>query len=718
MPVPPTAGRRPQGARRTAAALALLATSVAAAAWHGRPVPDAFAADAGRSPTMDDDCAAACDTTRVVLVGRVQDDRGTPLDGAAIVVELVGRRRRQTVTAAGGRFTLALPADARGAQARVTARRTGHASATVAVHLAGDTVRVALVLRAAMAGPDSSAVADARATSASVAAAEVAAAPPPAPPPPPIAVRQALAAGQAMRLRGMTKLAAPMDAAPRAPRPGEGAPRDTLALDRTTPPTDRERYAPIDDNPFLAVGGNPRSTFSVDVDRAAYGNLRRFLAQGTRPPADAVRLEELVNYFPYRLPAPTGDAPLAIHTEVTAAPWRPAHRLVRIALQARPLDVAQLPPHNLVFLVDVSGSMMSPDKLPLAKQALRLLIDQLRPQDRVALVAYAGSAGLVLPSTPGSEKARIAEALDRLEAGGSTAGGAGLQLAYRLAREHLAPGGNNRVVLATDGDFNVGVSSDGELKRLIERERASGVQLSVLGFGTGNYADATMKTLAKHGDGNYAYVDRLDEARKVLVGELGATLVTVARDVKLQVEFNPALVRGYRLLGYEGRLLRDEDFRDDAKDAGDVGAGHTVTALYEVIPTDARTTTPLRGTDPLRYGGAAATTSGAHGGELLHVALRWKRPGETRSRLLEHAVPAAAPRGAGSDDQRFAAAVAAFGMLLRESPYRGSASAEQVLTLARGARGDDPGGYRREFERLVERWRTIGDARADDVAGR
>jgi Ca-activated chloride channel family protein len=437
--------------------------------------------------------------------------------------------------------------------------------------------------------------------------------------------------------------------------------------------------------------------------------------QGTRPPADAVRLEELVNYFPYALPAPAGDAPIAIHTEVAAAPWRPAHRLVRVALQARPIDVERLPANNLVFLLDVSGSMQSEDKLPLVKRSLRLLVDQLRPQDRVALVVYAGSAGVVLPPTPGTEKARIAEAIERLEAGGSTAGGEGLRLAYRVAREHYARGGNNRVILATDGDFNVGVSSDAELERMVEQERASGVALTVLGFGTGNYQDAKMKKLAKRGDGNFAYIDRLDEARKALVEELGATLVTVARDVKLQVEFNPAVVRGYRLLGYEGRLLRDEDFADDAKDAGDVGAGHTVTALYEVVPVGTASPVTLRGSEPLRYGaGDEQAARRAPADELLHVALRYKRPGEATSRLLTAVVPARAPRTAGSDDLRFAASVAAFGMLLRESPFKGEADVQQVLTLARASLGADPGGYRAEFVRLVERWREIEPV----VAGR
>ena len=474
----------------------------------------------------------------------------------------------------------------------------------------------------------------------------------------------------------------------------------------------REGYDRIEDNPFLAVTGNPRSTFSIDVDRASYGNVRRFLTQGQRPPADAVRIEELVNYFPYALPAPRGEHPIAITTEVMPAPWRARHQLVRVALQARPIETAELPPSNLVFLVDVSGSMQTPDKLPLVKQALGLLVEQLRPQDRVALVVYAGAAGLTLPSTSGRDKARIMDAIDRLEAGGSTAGGEGLLLAYKVAREaREARGGraNTRVVLATDGDFNVGVSSDAALERLIEEQRASGTYLTVLGFGTGNYQDAKMEKLAKRGNGNYAYVDDLAEARKVLVQELGATLHVVAQDVKLQVEFNPAAVRAYRLIGYENRLLRDEDFADDKKDAGDVGAGHSVTALYEVVPAGVEGTVAVRGGDALRYGEAPARATGPRD-ELLFVQLRYKRPGEPQSRLLRHPVrasDAARTVGAASPDFRFAAAVSGFGMLLRDSEHKGDATAERVLGLARGAIGSDPGGYRVEFLKLVERWRVV-----------
>jgi Ca-activated chloride channel homolog len=385
---------------------------------------------------------------------------------------------------------------------------------------------------------------------------------------------------------------------------------------------------------------------------------------------------------------------------------------VRIALQARRINTANLPPSNLVFLIDVSGSMESPDKLPLVKSSLRLLVEQLRPQDRVALVVYAGNAGVVLPSTDGNDKARIMEAIDRLEAGGSTAGGAGLALAYTVAREHFERGGNNRVILATDGDFNVGPSSDGEMERLIESKRDEGTYLTVLGFGTGNYQDAKMKKMAKIGNGNYAYVDQLDEARKVLVHELGATLLTVANDVKLQIEFNPKRVASYRLIGYEDRLLRDEDFTDDKKDAGDMGAGHTVTALYEIVPVGVRGTVKVRETDPLRYTPDASfanerETRSSADDELLFVKLRYKTPGESVSQLLTKAVRTRDVTDRASDDMRFASAVTAFGMLLRGSEYKGDATASTVLTLARRATRVDEDGYRQEFVQLVQRWQEI-----------
>ena len=476
-----------------------------------------------------------------------------------------------------------------------------------------------------------------------------------------------------------------------------------------------ESYAHIDENDFKLVSASPLSTFSIDVDRASYANVRRFIQDGTRPPIDAVRIEEMVNYFPYEWGDVAGEHPFAVTTEVTQAPWKREHRLVRIGLHAPTVDIRHLPPGNLVFLLDVSGSMNSPDKLPLLKSAFALLVDQLRPQDRVAIVVYAGAAGLVLPSTPGNRQDRILAALKQLEAGGSTAGGEGLQLAYETAREHYIDGGNNRIILATDGDFNVGPSSDGEMVRLIEKERESGVFLTVLGFGTGNLKDSKMEQIADHGNGNFHYVDGLLEARKVLVEEMGGTLLTLAKDVKLQIEFNPARVEGYRLIGYENRLLADEDFNDDTKDAGELGAGHTVTALYEVVPAGADV--PRGGeVDELRYQPQADDPPlSEFKGEMLYVKVRYKDPDGEKSRLLEQAV--ADRSGMPSTDFRFATAVAGFGMLLRESPYAGTFSLDDVVKMAEKGKGDDPRGYRGEFIRLVEATRDLGLLRADEDGG-
>ena len=488
---------------------------------------------------------------------------------------------------------------------------------------------------------------------------------------------------------------------------GPGAPLPDYR--RRGEPHNTEGYAPVDEQPFLSVSANPLSTFGIDVDRASYGNVRRFITSGRRPPRDAVRIEEMVNYFPYALPAPRGEHPFSVTTEAAAAPWQPAHQVVRIGLQGRRIDLRTAPANNLVFLLDVSGSMRSPDKLPLVQASMRLLVNELREEDRVAIVVYAGAAGLVLPSTPGSDKARILAAIDALEAGGSTAGGAGIQLAYDVAREQHLRHGNNRVVLATDGDFNVGTSSDAELVRLIEQRREQGTFLTVLGFGTGNLKDSKLELLADRGNGNYAYVDDLAEARKVLVTEMGGTLVTIAKDVKLQVEFNPARVAAYRLIGYENRALRAEDFADDRKDAGELGAGHAVTALYEIIPVGVASPVEVRGVDELRYqrpANDAGRDAGARpSGELGWVKLRYKTPTGSTSRLLEQ--PIVAGRGRPSADFVFATAVAEFGLLLRESEFRGASSVESVLARARSARGEDEGGYRREFVELVERYRGL-----------
>ena len=478
-------------------------------------------------------------------------------------------------------------------------------------------------------------------------------------------------------------------------------------------PGNREQYDQINENQFLAVSAHPLSTFSIDVDRASYSNVRRFIMQeGQLPPKDAVLIEELINYFPYSYAEPDGDDPIAVHAEVGAAPWKPQHRLVRIGLQARRVRGENLPPSNFVFLLDVSGSMMPPNKLPLVKAAMRLLVNELRPKDRVAIVVYAGSAGLVLCSTPGSEKEKILDAIERLEAGGSTAGGAGIRRAYDEAVANFIRGGNNRVILATDGDFNVGVSSDAEMVRLIEEKRQTGVFLTVLGVGDGNLQAAKMEKLADHGNGNYAYLDNLSEARKVLVHELGGTLYTVAKDVKIQVEWNPARVRAYRLIGYENRLLQNEDFADDRKDAGEVGSGHSVTALYEVVPVGVETDVTVRLPDSLRYQRVSSQGTAAGGPELLFVKVRYKRPDGNESRLLTRPVLAEAGRSPSVDFQ-FQAAVAEFGLLLRQSDNRGKASLDHVIAAAREALGKDPEGYRAEFVKLAEAVRGIGIARGD-----
>ena len=475
---------------------------------------------------------------------------------------------------------------------------------------------------------------------------------------------------------------------------------NSSALSRRYDPNfNTESYAHIVENGFLGVEANPLSTFSIDVDRASYANVRRFINDGRRPPIDAVRIEELVNYFHYDLPDPTGEHPFSITTEVTSAPWNTNHLLVRIALQGRRVDLADQPASNLVFLLDVSGSMNSPDKLPLLKDALGLLVNNLREKDRVAIVVYAGAAGLVLESTSGDQKEVILDAIERLSAGGSTAGGAGIRLAYDVARRNHIRGGNNRVILATDGDFNVGASSDGEMIRLIEEKREQGTFLTVLGFGTGNLQDSKMEALADHGNGNFAYIDNIAEARKVLVEEMGGTLFTIAKDVKIQVEFNPARVQAYRLIGYENRLLAAEDFNDDTKDAGELGAGHSVTALYEVIPVGVETEYAIGGVDSLRYQTPVARQL-RDTGELLFVKLRYKTPDGDTSRLLTHPVEDVVRDP--SQDLRFASAVAGFGMLLRESEFSGTWTMAQVLNAAREATADDDDQYRAEFVELVE----------------
>jgi Ca-activated chloride channel family protein len=463
-----------------------------------------------------------------------------------------------------------------------------------------------------------------------------------------------------------------------------------------------EAYKHIDENPFYEAARVPLSTFSIDVDTASYSNTRRFLRNGQLPPKDAVRIEELINYFSYDYPQPAGDAPFSITSEVAACPWNTGRRLVHIGLQGKRVRREDLPPANLVFLLDVSGSMNAPDKLPLVKSSLRMLAEQLSARDRLSIVVYAGSSGLVLPATPGDRRGEILAALDALEAGGSTNGGEGIHLAYRIAAENFLRGGINRVILATDGDFNVGTTSEGELARLIEEKRRTGVFLSVLGFGTGNVKDATMEMLADKGNGNYAYIDDVQEARKVLGEQLGGTIATIAKDVKIQVEFNPRQVAAYRLIGYENRLLRDQDFNDDAKDAGEIGAGHTVTALYEVVPYGQKFENP--GVDALKYQRPAEVSANANSKELLTIKVRYKDPDASDSKLLsEWVADTGTTIESASDNFKFSSAVAGFGMLLRDSKYKGDARYADIARLARAAAGADAQGYRTEFVQLVER---------------
>lgn len=464
-----------------------------------------------------------------------------------------------------------------------------------------------------------------------------------------------------------------------------------------------EDYDHINENKFLKVKDNPLSTFSIDVDAASYSNVRRFLNQGQLPPEGAVRIEEMINYFHYEYPQPRNSDPFSITTEISVAPWNKDHKLVLIGMQGKKIPTENLPASNLVFLIDVSGSMDAPNKLSLVKSSMKMLVDQLRDEDRVAIVVYAGAAGLVLKPTSGAEKTRIKDAIDNLEAGGSTAGGAGIKLAYKTARENLVKGGNNRVILCTDGDFNVGESSDDAMERLIEQERKSGVFLTVLGYGMGNYKDNKMQKLADKGNGNHAYIDGISEAKKVLVNEFGGTLFTIAKDVKLQIEFNPAKVQGYRLIGYENRMLAKEDFNDDKKDAGELGSGHTVTALYEVIPVGVKSEF-LKGVDPLKYQEEVKPLSKtSHAGEILTVKFRYKAPDGEVSKLIEHAVKDEQVSIAKtSDNFRFAASVAEFGMLLRKSEFKANASYENVVRMARKAKGEDEEGYRAEFIRLAE----------------
>ncbi|WP_375579631.1 von Willebrand factor type A domain-containing protein [Marivirga tractuosa] len=463
-----------------------------------------------------------------------------------------------------------------------------------------------------------------------------------------------------------------------------------------------EDYEGLDENTFQEATQNPLSTFSIDVDAASYSNMRRFINNGQNPPIDAVRIEEMINYFNYDYKQPTGQDPFSINTEIAPAPWNEKHQLVHIGLQGKVIPTENLPASNLVFLLDVSGSMFAQNKLPLLKSGLKMLVDQLRDEDKVSIVVYAGAAGCVLPPTSGKEKDKIIEALQNLQAGGSTAGGAGIELAYKIAKENFMKEGNNRIILATDGDFNVGPSSNEAMEDLIEKKRKEGVFLTVLGFGVGNYKDSKMEILADKGNGNYAYIDNILEAKKVLVNEFGGTLFTIAKDVKIQVEFNPANVTAYRLIGYENRKLNNEDFNNDKKDAGELGSGHTVTALYEIIPKGVDSY--FKPIDDLKYQkNEPKTEKLTYGDELLTVKFRYKAPDEEVSQLIvktvENSIKALDKT---SDNFRWSAAVATYGMLLKDSDYLEKGDYKLVTDLAKSAKGQDENGYRIEFIKLVE----------------
>lgn len=470
-----------------------------------------------------------------------------------------------------------------------------------------------------------------------------------------------------------------------------------------------EAYNLIKENDYLGVQNNPLSTFSIDVDEASYTNCRRFLDNGSLPPIDAVRAEEFINYFDYKYTQPTGKHPFSIYTEMSACPWNKNRKLIHLGLQGQKQDFIEMAPINLVFLIDVSGSMEDKNKLPLLKKSFGLLVNKLRPKDKIAIVVYAGAAGLVLPSTSGSEKEKIMNALEALQAGGSTAGGEGIVLAYKIAKENLIVNGHNRVILATDGDFNIGNTSDSEMTRLIEEKRKDDIFISVLGFGMGNYKDSKMESIADNGNGNYFYIDNIKEAKKVFVTDIDGTLNTIAKDVKIQVEFNPAKVKAYRLVGYENRMLKKEDFNDDKKDAGELGAGHTVTALYEIIPADSKE--DIDGNvDGLKYQKTTTSNNKSLSNEILTVKFRYKSPKDTISKLItETLMDKQVSLSATSDNFRFSAAVASFAMLLRDSQYIGDMTYDQVIDLAKNSKGEDQEGYRAEFISLVKTASLLSD---------
>ena len=617
--------------------------------------------------------SSAAQTSVGTVTGIVKDVAGAPVPGVAIQLAAKGTTPLRRLSDANGAFTFArVPV----ADYDVTATLAGFKPFTTRVTIAsGTTARLDIVLQIGALGETVSVAAEGAVMDSAMSRVKS------------VGPGVGYAGGSPGGVvGGLPSMSAPPPPPPAGPVPIGPRSFNTEAYDR------------IDDNPFRLATQDPLSTFSIDVDTASYANVRRFLNGGSLPPRDAVRIEELINYFHFEYPNPANGLPFSVTAELAACPWNPEHRLALVGLQTRVPDMDSVPARNLVFLLDVSGSMASSDKLPLVRTAMRMLVDTLTSRDRIAIVVYAGASGIVLPSTNGAHKERIHEAIARLEAGGSTNGGAGITLAYQVAQEQFVTGGINRVILATDGDFNVGVTNQGDLTRLIEEKRASGIFLSVLGVGTGNTKDSTMEKLADRGNGNYAYLDSLHEARRVLVHEAGATLVTVAKDVKIQVEFNPVNVAAYRLIGYENRLLRNQDFNDDRKDAGENGAGHTETALYEVVPAGADVNVP--GVDPLKYQRPSTSAPGVASDELMTVKLRYKAPDADESRLIT--VPVKNRTTEMSANVGFAAAVAEFGMLLRQSEHRGSSTHADAAALARRFRGSDADGYRSEFVKLVE----------------
>lgn len=475
----------------------------------------------------------------------------------------------------------------------------------------------------------------------------------------------------------------------------------TAVMDYSVIQHNTEEYDHISENEFKSVTENPLSTFSIDVDTASYSNVRRFIQYSQLPPRDSVRIEEMINYFTYDYPQPTGPHPFSVVTEMSECPWNRNNMLVHIGIQGKSLDYKNLKPANLVFLVDSSGSMSDASKLPLLKKSLGLLLNELSRRDRIAIVAYAGSAGLILPSTPATQKQKILAAIDRLQAGGSTAGGEGIELAYKVAKQNLLADGNNRVILCTDGDFNVGVSSTGDLVRIIEEKRRDDIYLTICGFGMGNYKDGRMEQISNAGNGNYFYIDSIREAEKVFVREMRANMFTIAKDVKIQIEFNPVKVRAYRLVGYENRMLAKEDFNNDKKDAGELGAGHTVTALYEIVPAGSKQ--KINESDELKYQNTVVSDSAKNSGEIMTVKLRYKPPkSDTSILIVQPLEDQTVALSKSSDNFRFSAAVAGFGMILRDSQFKKDLTLKDVIALAKKSKGKDGEGYRAEFIGLVE----------------